>query len=309
MPHIRKKGYRQGTHHPTYGYSTYDWHYDTPFEEIQEVLCDFVESLILDTNKKINYASLEGEFILKTIKKKYNLTRPNVEEAERQIQIFNKKDMQLKLEIAEHNQKLQSEIDEHNKQLGLKCFLIGLFIVTIPFCIGYYETNKRDKDKENFRHYPQESTVLRDKIIDDELQKRVQNYKSELIKYAAEVNEYKIKSHNAYMSPNLDENNIWYKKAVASYKNKDFKNFCFQVIKSIKKNNGDSIYLLAKLFEKGEFFEQNLNKTIHLLLYSSYLGSEKASKKLSKILIDRNIDVEFGYKFLEKKVNRYEDSK
>ena len=273
--------YREGTTHPTYGYSTNDCHYEYSRAEINQRLHNEAELLITNLKKSIPYKSLEGKFIIRNIRKKYNLMRPDIEKAEKQIAEFKQQEKRLSLEI-----------DEYNHGLMIKCILAGLLVITIPFCYMYYQGNKRD--------FYSECTRLKNKLIDNKLQREVERYNKELDKSESEVRKYKASNINIVNNYNNDKMDFWYNKAKNAYKRKEFNDFVFNIIKSARENNLKAIYCLAKLFEKSDTFNKDTNKAIYFLLYLSYLGDKKASKKIADILLHSNEDEEYMVYFLNK---------
>jgi len=108
---------------------------------------------ILSLKNKINYKSLEGQYICQRILDKYELTQRDFKEADRQLEVFEKK----KLILTE-------EVDIYNRNLKNKCILFSLFIITAPFCYIHY--------KNNFRELHKEIAALRNKLIDATFQKK-----------------------------------------------------------------------------------------------------------------------------------------
>lgn len=281
MLHTKKKGYCEGTTHPTFGYSTNDCHYQYTREDINNRFFNEAEELISNIKQSIPYKSLEGGFILRIIRKKYNLIRPNIEKAEKQI-----------WEFKQQEKRLRTEIDEYNQSLMIKCVLIGLLVITIPFCFMHYQGNKRD--------FYIESARLKNKLIDNKLQEEVEKYTQELNKCEMEIQEYKLNSTNIVNKNNNDKMGSWYSRAKNAYKQKDFKDFVFYIMKSARENNPKAIYFIGKCFLGDDVFKKNTSKAIYFLLYSSYLGYKKASKKIADILLHDNEDEEYKVCFLNK---------
>jgi len=284
------------------GNGGYKEDYNTSFltDEQKERLYEFSSALIDDMWEKVNYNSIEGKFILNRIKRKYLLSRPNIEEAERQIQEFKKESERLRADIDEYDYCLMQEINEHNLGLQFKCCFLGLLIVTIPFCLGYYFKNKRDYVKENKRDFNRENILLREKIVNQKLQSEVERYYQSLKEYTEIVEEYKELSRNATVPLSRDEYCVWYNKAKISYQNGDLKNFYFQVIKSIEKNNKQAITLLANVFEDGRIFNRDMNRALLLQLYSSYLGDKTATKEITDKLFFMSDVEDLREEFLKK---------
>ena len=229
-----------------------------------------------DLKKEINYKSLEGRYLCRMILKKYHLTKRYLDEAEAQIKSF------------EHNKTLLvKEIYEYNEKLKRRCILIGLLIVTAPFCYAYYQNNSRKKDKE--------LSKLREDIVDDCLQQVIEEYNTELSQYqeSSKMSERKKASD--------DKGEHFFARAINSYTDKDFERFCEMILKSIKNStNISAILYLADLFKNGNFFEKSESNYLLLLLYASYLGNKGSSYILGKSILEKNRDSKLGKKFLEK---------
>ena len=155
----------------------------------------------------------------------------------------------------------------------------------------HYQGNKRD--------FYEESARLKNKLIDKNLQEEVKKYKQELNKCEMEIQEYKVNSTNIVNKKSTNnEINSWNSRAENAYKQKDFMNFVFWIMKSARENNPKAIYCIGKCFLGGDIFKKDTEKAIYFLLYSSYLGYKKASKKMSDIL--SNEDEEYKVCFLNK---------
>ena len=229
-----------------------------------------------DLKKEINYKSLEGRYLCRMILKKYHLTKRDLDEAEAQIKSF------------EYNKTLLiKEINEYNEKLKHKCILIGLLIITAPFCYAYYQNNSRKADKE--------LSSLKHRIIDDDLQQNVELYNADLIQYQNSSQMAKRKKASN------DKDERFFARAIHAYTNKDFERFCEMTLKSIKDSTNISAILhLANLFHDNTFFEKNESNYLLLLLYASYLGDKNSSYVLGNLILEKNKNSKLGNKFLEK---------
>ncbi len=214
-----------------------------------KVLKDRMQKFVEDLQFLIPLDTLEGNVIKKHIMKKNNLVDGDIERLEKQ-----------KAKCAQLQYESNKRIEEHNRSLKRKCLLAAIFIITIPFCLIYYENNKMDSAME--------AEKIREKTIDKQLVQNIEQYKQELKKYSA--NPQKETPFNT------DKNDIFLQKAITLFKNKEFDNSMFYVMKAINAHNTKAILWFAKMFHKGIFFEKNELYTIILILYASFLGDEKA---------------------------------
>ena len=229
-----------------------------------------------DLKKEINYKSLEGRYLCRMILKKYHLTKRDLDEAEAQIKSF------------EYNKTLLiKEINEYNEKLKHKCILIGLLIITAPFCYAYYQNNSRKADKE--------LSSLKRRIIDDDLQHNVKLYNVDLIQYQ---NSSRMSKRKKDIN---DKGEEFFARAIHHYNDKDYERFCELILKSIiDSTNISAILHLANLFQSNTFFEKNKSNYLLLLLYASYLGDKGSSCVLGNMILEKNKNSKLGNKFLEK---------
>ena len=229
-----------------------------------------------DLKKEINYKSLEGRYLCRMILKKYNLTKRDLDEAEAQIKSF------------EYNKTLLiKEINEYNEKLKHKCILIGLLIITAPFCYAYYQNNSRKADKE--------LSSLKHRIIDDDLQHIVKLYNEELNEYR-----YSSEKSNQKKYSNV-KNEQFFCRAIHAYNNDEFERFYELILKSIKDSlNIHAVLFLSHFFKSNPQFKENKNSSLLLLLYASYLGDKGSSYVLGNMILEKNKNSKLGNKFLEK---------
>ncbi|MBR6687161.1 MAG: hypothetical protein IKL77_00215, partial [Clostridia bacterium] len=226
-------------------------------------------SFISRLKNEIDYRSVEGQYICQSIFNKYGLSRKNFDEADRQIQIFEEKKIIL-----------IKEIDTYNSNLKNKCILLSLFIITAPFCYMYY--------KNNFRESHKEIETLKNKLIDDEFQKKVSQCKKELQAYIQA-------SKGALKNCVLDKNEHFFSRAIYEYKNKNYARFCEMILKSIMDiKNLNAVLFLIKVFKTDVLFKKYKSSRLILLLYASYQGHKESSKVLEKIIMKQNDQSKIG---------------
>lgn len=242
------------------------------FNTNEKRLYEFVYSL----RNKICHKSLEGKLIIRMIRKKYRVNSRSIEMAESQIKQFEKE-----------KKILQNEVLTYNESLKSKCIFMSLFIFTIPFCYLYYKNNHRSLESE--------LRILKDRIIDTELQKAVVNCKSE-------VEQYMIESETAQRKYTVSDKDIFYSQAKYSYENGEHENFCFYIIKSIQGYNQKAMMFLANVLQKGDFIKKDNEAALILLAYSSYLGNKISSGMIANELLSITPKSKLGNKFYEKSV-------
>lgn len=244
--------------------------------ELQKRLLD---NFLKDLHKRIDHRSLEGKYICDIILRKFKLNRLDPEKAKCEIEEFDRR-----------KKALLAEIEEHNSKLKNRCVLIGLLIVTAPFCYSYYRNHLRNADDE--------INALQSRAIDSDLQSRVKQYDKEMERYKKASEEG---SKPKYIK-NKDEEFLC--KAIQAYNSQDYGHFYGWILKSIRDySNTCAVLYLADFFKNGTIFEKNDYNYLLLVLYASYLGDRDASRILADRLLEANCESARGLAFL-KKANR-----
>lgn len=253
-------------------------------------LYTFIETLI----NRINHNSLEGVLVKTILRQRNDVKKEDVVKAAAQKNEFNKRAKLIKAEIDKYNyetKKINNEIEQYNAALKSKCVLIGLLIITAPFCYYYYKNNL--KQKKSFRDFNKEILKLETEIIDKKLKEKVNQY-------LLDVQLYQKKSSEAKSYYYFNENEKFYRNAKQSYEEDKFGAFCMYIMQSIEKDNCCAILLLEEIFEKSTFDEKNQEYILLLQLYSSFLGHKSSSKKIANMLLIKNPSSKLGNEFLIK---------
>ena len=239
----------------------------------QKLLISWIQE---ELKNKINYKSLEGKLLIELILKNNFLSYSDLIEAERQIVFFNKEKM-----------KLIKEIEEFNRALKKKCILIGLLLITAPFCYAHYKNNVRDINRE--------LESLEKKIINKDLQKKVKTYNAEVANYK------KLSNLSKPEKCSYNDKNVFFVRAKIEYKHKRLEKFFEMISKSIKEEkNIGAILFLAQYFKQDCSDIKNKQNRLLLLLYASYLGDKSASIVIRDILLTNNPKSTLAQKFAEK---------
>ena len=235
-------------------------------------LDDFLKML----RYKINHNHLEGKYIRLTILKKHNWRSEDQKRAEEQVRSFQYQKTNL-----------EEEISTYNKRLKSNCTLLGLLIITAPFCYAYYKKNLRDTVAE--------VRALERRCIDYNLQNRLKDCQEEISSY--EKTSASAQPRKGMRSMNEE----FFCRALIAYNNKEFERFYELILKSITDaNNINAVLHLAYLLRTGTHFKKNHEAYVSLLLYASYLGDKESSKLLGSMILKQNKDSKIGNAFLEK---------
>lgn len=239
----------------------------------EKLLISWVQN---ELKNKINHRSLEGKFIIRLILKNHLLSNNDLEKAEKQIADFNQGRIRL-----------EKEITDYNRNLKKKCILIGLLLITAPFCYAYYQNNVRDIKNETM--------ALKNKIVDSDLQKKVEQYNIELKEYQKYSDLARIEKSS------LNDKDSFFVRAKIEYKHKEYERFYEMLSKSIKEEkNIKAILFLVHYLRKESSYKNNEIIYWYLMLYASYLGHKESTAFIGKILLSQNPNSKMGRKFIEK---------
>ena len=219
-----------------------------------------LKQTILELIYKIPVSTLEGEVAKGYFYKKHSLSPEMLKRARKEKEEY--------LKYLHNIEVLEKEIEEHNEKLFRNCMMIGLCIVTIPFCYFYYKKQKRNYNKE-IESFPKV-------LLDEELQKKVIAFELDIEKW------FKESADN--IKPSTEDK--WYQEVESAkiyFRENDYSNMAFHIQKAIKHNNTYAMRWLAEKCEKDMIFLSKEGISEILLLYASYLGDAKASELLSII--------------------------